>query len=128
MNRNIRTTAVYISNNFKRVHSKTYFNFSASIRKDFRAADLMIKNMRLIKNFQANIFFHNNFVKSFSVTASRIDIIEVNTSIFSTRAVVFKFLISKIAFIISHKTSQAERLDQLNKSSVVSSAVNLVLS
>ena len=30
MNRNIRTTAVYILNNFKRVHSKIYSDFSAS--------------------------------------------------------------------------------------------------
>ena len=56
MNSNIRTTVVYILNDFKRVHSKIYFDFSASTQKDFRAADLMIKNMKLIKNFQANIF------------------------------------------------------------------------
>ena len=51
MNRNIRTTVVYILNNFKRVHSKTYFDLFASIQKDLRAADLVIKNMRLIKKF-----------------------------------------------------------------------------
>ena len=31
MNRDIRTTVIYISNNFKRAHNKTYFDFSASI-------------------------------------------------------------------------------------------------
>ena len=51
MNRNIRATAVYILNNFKRVHSKIYSDLFASIQENFRAADLMIKNMRLIKNF-----------------------------------------------------------------------------
>ena len=57
MNRDIRTTAVYILNDFKHVHSKIYFDFFASTRKDLRTADLMIKNMKLIKNFQTNIFF-----------------------------------------------------------------------
>ena len=51
MNRNIRTIAVYILNDFKRVHSKAYFNFFASTRKNLRAADLMIRNIKLIKNF-----------------------------------------------------------------------------
>ena len=51
MNRDIRATAVYILNDFKRVHSKTYSDFSASTRENLRAADLMIKDMKLIKNF-----------------------------------------------------------------------------
>ena len=51
MNRDIRTTVVYILNDFKRAHNKIYFDFFASIRKDLRAADLMIKDMKLIKNF-----------------------------------------------------------------------------
>ena len=126
MNRSIRATAVYILNDFKRVHSKIYFNFSASIRKDLRTADLMIKDMRLIKNFQANVFSDDDFVKSFSVTASRIDIIEIDTSISSTRTVVFKFSILKIIFVISRKTSQVERINQLNKSNVVSFAASSV--
>ena len=50
VNRNIRATAVYILNDFKRVHSTTYFDFSASTRKNLRAADLMIRNMSLIEN------------------------------------------------------------------------------
>ena len=77
MNWNIQTTAVYILNDFKRAHSKTYFDFSASIRKNLRAADLMIRNIKLIKNFQANVSSDNDFVKSFSVTASRVDIIKI---------------------------------------------------
>ena len=51
MSRNIRATAVYILNDFKRVHSKIYSDLSALIQKDFRAADLMIRNMKLIKKF-----------------------------------------------------------------------------
>ena len=126
MNRNIRATAVYILNDFKRAYNKIYFDFSASTRKDLRVADLIIKNMKLIENSQTNAFSDDDFVKSFSVTASRIDIIEIDISTSSARAVVFKFSILKIAFIISRKTSQIERIDQSNKSNVVSSAVNSV--
>ena len=128
MNRNIRATVAYILNDFKRAHSKTYSDLSASTRKNLRAADLMIRNIRLIKNFQANASSDDDFVKSSSTTASRIDIIETNTSTSSTRAVVFKFSISKIASVTSRKTSQAEKINQSNKSNVVSSAVNSVSS
>ena len=82
--------------------------------------------MKLIENLQTNSFSDNDFVESFSIIASRIDITEINTSIFSTRAVVFKFSILKIVSVISRKTSQAEKINQLNKSNVVSSAVNSV--
>ena len=126
INRDIRTTAVYILNDFKRVYNKIYSDFSASTRKDFRAADLIIRDMRLIENFQINIIFDDNFVESFSVTASRIDIIKIDILTFLTRAVVCKFSISKIAFVTSRKTSQVERIDQLNKSNVVSFAANSV--
>ena len=111
ISRSIRTTAVYILNDFKRVHSKTYFDFFASTQENLRAVDLMIKSMRLIKNFQANVFFDDDFVESSSVTASRIDITEVNISISSTKAIVFKFSISKIVFVTSRKTSQVKRID-----------------
>ena len=111
MNRNIRATAVHILNNFKHAHSKIYFDFSASTQKNFRAIDLMIRNIKLIKNFQANVFFDDDFIKSFSVTASRVDIIKIDTSISSTRAVVFKFSILKIVSVISRKTSQVETID-----------------
>ena len=57
MNRSIRTIVIYILNNFKRAHSKIYSDLSTLTRKDFRVADLMIKRIKLIKNFQANIFF-----------------------------------------------------------------------
>ena len=49
MNRNIQTTAVYILNDFKRAHNKTYFDLSASTQKNFRVTDLMIRDMKLIK-------------------------------------------------------------------------------
>ena len=109
MNRNIRTTAVYILNDFKRAHSKTYFDFFALTRKDLRVADLMIRNIKLIKDSQANAFFNNDFVESFSVTASRVDIIEINTSTSSIRTVVFKFSILKIVFVILRKALQVEK-------------------
>ena len=51
INRDIRTIIIYILNDFKRAHSKTYADFSASTRANFRAVDLMIKNMRLMKDF-----------------------------------------------------------------------------
>ena len=128
VNRNIRATVVYILNDFKRAHSKTYSDLFALIQKNLCAADLMIKNIRLIKNFQTNVFFDNNFVKSFSVIVSRVDITEVNTSTFSTRAVVFKFSILKIVSATSRKASQVEKIDQLNKSNVFLSVINLVSS
>ena len=111
MNRDIRATAVYILNNFKRVHNKIYFNLFASIRENLRAIDLMIKNMKLIKNFQANAFFNDDFVKSSSVTASRVDIIKTDISTSSIRAVVFKFSILKIVSVTSRKTSQVEKIN-----------------
>ena len=111
MNRDIRATVVYTLNDFKRVHSKIYFDFSALIRKDLRAADLMIRDMKLIENSQANTSFDDDFVENFSVTASRVDITEVDTLTSSTRAVVFKSSILKIVFVTSRKASQAERID-----------------
>ena len=84
--------------------------------------------MKLIKNFQANIFFDDDFFKSSSVTANRTDIIKINISIFSIRTIVFKFSILKIVSVTSRKTSQVERINQLNKLNVVSSAVNSISS
>ena len=104
MNRNIRTTVVYILNEFKRVHSKIDVDFSASTEKNFRAIDLIIKNIKLIKNFQANVFFDNDFVESSSIIISRVDIIEADTSTSLTRIVVFKFSILKIVSVTSRKT------------------------
>ena len=111
MNRSIQATAVYILNDFKRVHSKTYFNLSASTRENFRAADVMIKNIKLIKNSQINAFFDDDFVENSSVTVSKVDIIEINTSTSSIRTVVFKFSISKIISVTSRKTSQIEKIN-----------------
>ena len=51
MNRSIRTTVIYILNDFKRVHNKIYSDLSASIRKNFCDVNLMIRDMRLIKDF-----------------------------------------------------------------------------
>ena len=57
MNRSIRTIAVYTLNDFKRVHNKIYTDFFTSIRKNFRAADLMIRNMKVIKKILSKCFF-----------------------------------------------------------------------
>ena len=86
----------------------------------------MIKDMNLIENSQTNASSDDNFVESFSVTASRADTTEIDTSTSSTRAIVFKFSISKIASVTSRKTSQVERINQSSKSNVVSFAVNSV--
>ena len=99
-NRNIWTITVYILNDFKRVHSKIYYDCSASTQENFRVADLMIRKIKLIKNFQINLSFDDDFVKSSSITASRIDIIKINISISLIRAVVL---------VISRKTSQAKK-------------------
>ena len=82
--------------------------------------------MRLIENFQANVFSDNDFVESFSVIINRTNITEINISTSLTRIVVSKFSILKIAFVTSRKTSQVEKIDQSNKLNVVSSAVSSV--
>ena len=56
-------------------------------------------------------FLINDFVKNFSVITNRIDIIEINISISLTKAVVSKFSILKIVFVISRKTSQIEKIN-----------------
>ena len=56
MNRNIRTIIVYILNDFKCAHSKIYFDFSTSTQKKFRIADLIIRDIKLIKILK-QIFF-----------------------------------------------------------------------
>ena len=111
---------------FKRAYNKIYFDFSASTLENFRVADLMIKDMRLLKKIQTNVFFDNDFVKSFSVIANRVDIIKINTSTFSIRTIVSKFFILKIVSVTSRKTLQIEKIDQSNKSNVVSFAVNSI--
>ena len=65
-------------------------------------------------------------LKTSQVILNRIDIIEIDTSIPSTRAVVFKFSILKIVSVILRKTSQAERIDWLNKSNIVSFATSSI--
>ena len=105
INCKIRAITVYILNDFKRAHNKIYVDLSASTQTNFRAADLIIRNIRLIKNSWTNVSFDESFVESFSVTVSKIDIIEIDTSTSSIRAVVFKSSILKIVFITSRKTS-----------------------
>ena len=82
--------------------------------------------MKLIKKIQANVSFDDGFVKSSSIIVNKIDVTKTDTSTFSTKAIVFKFSISKIAFIISRKTSQVEKINKINKSNIVSSAASLI--
>ena len=126
MSRSIQAIIVYILNDFKRGHSKLYSNFSASTRDDLRAANLMINDMKLIKNSQTNVFSNNDFIQNFSITISRVDIIKTDTLISSTKVVVFKFAISKIVSTTSRKASQSENIDYFNKLNIVSSAANFV--
>ena len=51
INRGTRALIVYILNDFKRAHSKTYISLFTSTQKDFRTPYLKIRDMRLIKNF-----------------------------------------------------------------------------
>ena len=51
ISRDIRATVVYILNDFKHVHSKIYSDLFTSTQRNLRAADLIIKNMKLIKKF-----------------------------------------------------------------------------
>ena len=128
INRGIRAITVYILNDFKRAHSKAYVDFSASTRADLRAVDLMIRSIKLMKNSQANVSFDEDFVENFLITASRVDITETDTSIFSAKAVVLEFFISKTAFITSRKASRSEKISQFSKLSIFSSAINSISS
>ena len=126
MSWDIWAIVVYTLNDFKRAYSKIYSDLSALIRKNLCAADFIIKDIRLIKDFQAKTFFDDDFIESFSIIVSRVNIIKTDTSILSTRVIVFKFSILKIVSVISRKTLQVERIDQLNESNIVSSVVSSV--
>ena len=52
MNQNIRMTTKYSINNYKRVFSDVLINLSTSTLNDFRTIDLMMNNLKLIKNFR----------------------------------------------------------------------------
>ena len=97
MNQNIQTTIKYIINDYKRAFNDALTDLSTSILNDFRIIDLMINNLRLIKNFQINISFNNDFIKNLSITASKVIIVERNTLI-SSKIIVFKMFISVIFF------------------------------
>ena len=51
MNQNIRTTTKYIINDYKRAFSDALINFLTLISNDFRAINLIMNDLRLIKNF-----------------------------------------------------------------------------
>ena len=97
MNRNIRTITKYIINDYKRVFSDVLTDLSTLISNDFRAINLMMNDLKLIKNSQADAFFSDDFVKSLSIIANKIIIVETNISI-SSRTIVFKMFVSVIFF------------------------------
>ena len=110
MNRNIWRIIVYILNDFKRAYNITYSNLSASTRDNLCTANLMINDMRLIKNLQTNAFFIDIFVKNFLITASKVDIRKTDISTSSIRAIVFKFSTLEIVSVTFRKSRNLKRL------------------
>ena len=100
-------TAKYIINDYKRAFNDVLINFLTSILNDFHATDLTINDLRLIKNFQTNVFFDNDFVKSSSIIVNKIIIVETNILI-SLKIIVFKMLV----FIIFSRSSR-NKIDKL---------------
>ena len=109
-------TTKYIINYYKRAFSNVLIDFSTSILNDFRAINLMISNLRLIKNFQTDISFGDDFVKNSSIIINKIIIIEINISTF-LRIIVFKMFVSVIFFRSSK--------NKINKS--IASFVSLIV-
>ena len=87
----------YIIDDYKRVFSDVLIDLSTSILNDFRTINLMMNDLRLIKNFQTNVFFDDDFIKSSSIIVNRVITVEINTSIFS-KIIVFKMFVSVISF------------------------------
>ena len=98
INRNIRTTTKYIINDYKRAFSDVLNDLSTSISNDFRAINLMMNDLKLMKKFQTNVSFNDNFIKSLSVIVNKIIIIEINIST-SLKIIMFKFTILMLAFV-----------------------------
>ena len=67
-------------------------------------------------------------LKAFQSLQAESILLKFNISTSLTRTVIFKFSILKIVFVISRKTSQIEKIDQLNKLNVVSYIINLISS
>ena len=117
MNRNIQTTAKYIINDYKRVFNDVFIDFLTLTLNNFRAIDLMINDLKLIKNFQTNISFDDDFVKNLSIIVNKIIIVETNISTFS-KIIVFKMLV----FVISSRLNKS-KINQLIVSFVFSIVV-----
>ena len=107
MNRNIKTTTKYIIDDYKRAFNDILIDFLTSILNDFRATDLMMNDLKLMKDFQTNVSFGDNFIKSSSVIVNRVIIIEINISTFS-KIIMFKFMISMFAFVTSFRFSRSK--------------------
>ena len=87
----------YIMNDYKRAFNDVLINFFILILNDFQAIDLMINDLKLIKNFQTNVSFDDDFIKSLSIIVNKVIIIKTNISTFS-RIIVFKIFIFVISF------------------------------
>ena len=97
MNRNIQTTTKYIINDYKRAFNNVLINFSASTLNDFRATDLMMNDLKLIEDFQADVSFDDDFMKNSSIIVNKIIIVETNIST-SLKIIVFKMFVFVIFF------------------------------
>ena len=100
----------YIINDYKRVFNDVLIDFFASISNDFRVVDLIINDLKLIKSFQANVFFDDDFVKNSSNTINRITIVEMNISTFFKKTM-FKSSIAMFAFVIFFQLNK-NKIDQ----------------
>ena len=89
--------AKYIINDYKRVFNNVLINFLILTLNNFRATDLMMSNLKLIKDFQTNASFDDNFIKNSSIIVNRIIIVKTNIS----TSLKIKFSITISVFVIS---------------------------
>ena len=100
----------YIINDYKRAFNDVLIDFFTLILNDFCVADLMMNNLKSIKDFQADVSFDNNFVKNSLNIINRITIVEMNTSTFFKKAM-FKSSIAMFVSVISFRFNK-NKIDQ----------------
>ena len=110
INQNIRTTTKYIINDYKRAFSDVLIDFFTLTSNDFRVINLIMNDLKLIKDSQANASFDDDFVKSSSDIINKITIVEMNTSMFFKKAM-FKSSIAMFVFVTSFRLSKS-KIDQ----------------
>ena len=70
----------------------------------------MMNNLKLIKDFQTNFSFDDDFVKNSSIIVNRIIIVEINISTFS-KIIMFKFMIFMFVSVMSFQLNES-KIDQ----------------